>query len=75
MRPCILESVSRWRARKPRCLAENFYRTLLPLPFMLNLTGWQNSDREVSLLGISGLDDLSENTILIRADFTRYEFA
>ncbi len=59
----------------PRCLAESSYRTLLPWQFMLNLSGWQNSDREVALLGISGPNDLSKNTIVCRADFTLYEFA
>ena len=75
MRPCTLESVSRWSARKPRCLAESSYRTLSPWQFMLNLAGWQNSDRQVALLGISGPNDLSENTIVSRADLSLYEFA
>lgn len=75
MRPCTLESVSRWSAHKPRCLAESSYRTRIPLQFMLNLAGWQNSDREVALLGIFGPNDLSGNTIGGRADITLHEFA
>jgi hypothetical protein len=45
------------------------YRTLLPIPFMLNLAGWQNIDFAVVLFGISGHDDLSDNTNHHRADF------